>query len=409
MPFGKSLFTESNNDTVMSRLLDLDKNLTNGDSGVASFLDQYAQPPVPILPGFAPASPGSGGPTAELFGKFGFSLGTPVQLSSNDVLTPIQSASHSGASGRSGTGIAGTAPAPTLVTTAGSGLQFKLIWDASVSTAPTSFMNGVIAAAQEYERLYTSPGQSAITLNIQVGYGEVNGTALGAGALGESSSNGYLTNYATMSYFLRRDASNSSYNSSADATLGSTDPTHGGRIFYTSAEGKALGMVSGASTAVDGSIGISSAYPMDYTTDTRLATNGATAGGAFDAVAIAAHEISEVMGRLGSVGSIFGSNIYSALDLFRYSSSGVHDVTPTSGYFSVDGGHTNLGNYNNPAAGGDAADWASAAGFHDSYLAAVAPGNTAPLSANDMIENAVLGYKMTSLAVADTLHPTVFA
>ena len=65
------------------------------------------------------------------------------------------------------------------------------------------------------------------------------------------------------------------------------------------------------------------------------------------------------MGRIGSVGSIFGPDIYTPLDLFRYTSSGVRDLTTGSAaaYFSINGGATNLGVYNNPLYGGDASDW----------------------------------------------------
>jgi hypothetical protein len=79
----------------------------------------------------------------------------------------------------------------------------------------------------------------------------------------------------------------------------------------------------------------------------------------YDAVGAFDHEISEIMGRIGSVGSVYGSKMYTPLDLFRYTSAGVRDTTigPTSPYFSIDGGVTNLGTYNNPATGGDASDW----------------------------------------------------
>src|ERR1700756_3534557 len=40
-------------------------------------------------------------------------------------------------------------PAPTVVGSAG-GLQIKLIWDSSVSSAPNGFMQAVIDAAQYY-------------------------------------------------------------------------------------------------------------------------------------------------------------------------------------------------------------------------------------------------------------------
>src|SRR5579864_9524579 len=56
--------------------------------------------------------------------------------------------------------------------------------------------------------------------------------------------------------------------------------------------------------------------------------------------------------------SFAGTTAYTPLDLLHYSAPGTRDFSAsTPGYFSVDGGTTNLGNFNtNP--GGDAGDWA---------------------------------------------------
>jgi hypothetical protein len=63
------------------------------------------------------------------------------------------------------------------------------------------------------------------------------------------------------------------------------------------------------------------------------------------------------MGRVGSVGSIFGANISTLLDLFRYSSSTARDLTAGPGYFSINNDGTNPSTYNNPQNGGDALSW----------------------------------------------------
>ena len=78
-------------------------------------------------------------------------------------------------------------PAPTLVTTAGSNLKINLNWDAYTSSAPAGFTADLIAAARFLETQFTD----AVTININVGYGEIgNGGSIG-GALGESLT--YLT------------------------------------------------------------------------------------------------------------------------------------------------------------------------------------------------------------------------
>jgi hypothetical protein len=61
----------------------------------------------------------------------------------------------------------------------------------------------------------------------------------------------------------------------------------------TSAEANALRLVSGTSTAIDGYIGIGNSSSIYFP------ANGGTIGKSqYDAVGIAAHEISEVMGRV---------------------------------------------------------------------------------------------------------------
>ena len=72
------------------------------------------------------------------------------------------------------------------------GLQFNLIWDSSVSAAPAGFESAAIDAALLYTQYYSNPE----VINVHIGYGEVDGYALGQGALGESMSYGYLDSYS---------------------------------------------------------------------------------------------------------------------------------------------------------------------------------------------------------------------
>ena len=282
--------------------------------------------------------------------------------------------------------------APTLVGRAG-GLQFNLIWDSSVGAAPVRVEHAVIAAAKYYSNLYSNDE----VINIHVGLGEIDGSPMSSGALGESESYGYMTSYGVVDSALQRDASSSAFQRSADATLGAANPTGAGQFFVTSAEAKTLGLLNGASSAPDGYLGLSDAYPMDYRTNVAGNQIGPNQ---YDAIGIAKHEISEVMGRVGSVGSVMGQDVYTPLDLFRYTANGVRDLTPAAGYFSVDHGATNLGEYNNPTNGGDASDWTPGL-IGDSYGDGY-PGQRAVVSPADIIENAALGYTMTPAALAAT-------
>jgi hypothetical protein len=107
--------------------------------------------------------------------------------------------------------------------------------------------------------------------------------------------------------------------------------------------------------------------------------------------------LTEVMGRVGMEGT---RNEYTALDLFRYTAPGTHDLTPTSGYFSLDNGATNLGAYNNPKNGGDAADWASSMPPNDAFNAFGSPGLVDQVSTSDFKEVSALGYQLLTAAVS---------
>src|ERR1035437_9170321 len=94
-------------------------------------------------------------------------------------------------------------------------------------------------------------------------------------------------------------------------------------------------------------------------------------------------------------GHFSGGSGYSPLDLFHYSAPGVRDFSGTTpGYFSINGGQTNLNKFNtNP--GGDFGDWASSAG-DDSPLAYASPGVVMPFPAADLPAMDVIGWNAAS-------------
>ena len=89
----------------------------------------------------------------------------------------------------------------------------------------------------------------------------------------------------------------------------------------------------------------------------------------YDFFGVVAHEFSEIMGRQMMDGEDFaGAPGYTALDLFHYSAPGIPDFSGTTpGYFSPNGGFTNLGNFNTDHYG-DFGDWAGNVG-NNAYLA----------------------------------------
>ena len=272
----------------------------------------------------------------------------------------------------------------TLVGSPG-GLQIHLLWDPSVAEAPSGFKDSVTAAATTLTQLFSSDE----VINLQVGWGEVGGTPISSSDLGASAMSGYLVDYATVA-------------GAVHAPAAANDPT-GSEFFVATAEAKALGLTSPAASAVDGSIGFGSSW--SYGT-----SPGAIGPGQFDLQAAAQHEITEVMGRLGIEGqSVGGVSAYSPLDLFNFSAPGSLELSGNGGYFSTDGGHSNLGTYNNAVVtGGDIADWASivspaqsgtitaTSGF-DAFDAFLPPDAAGQITPSDIAEMAALGYTVRTV------------
>src|SRR5450631_3406249 len=154
-------------------------------------------------------------------------------------------------------------------------MQINVTWDQSVGSLPTGFVSAVNYVVNYFDSLFTNNA----TININVGYGEVAGSALAGNALGSS-----VTNYASESYLSTKNAL-LAQNAPGASTLPSTSPL-GGTMFMAHAEAKALGLTS--TTSLDGYVGFSNAVAWDYTT-------AAPSGGQFYLIGTIEHEITEVM------------------------------------------------------------------------------------------------------------------
>jgi hypothetical protein len=287
---------------------------------------------------------------------------------------------NSSQSGQSGSGSSG------LQVTSGqqsAGLTINIIWDSSVANAPAGFEAVVESVVQLYETEFSNP----VTLNINVGWGEVAGSAVTT-ALGESES--YLESFS-YSQIVSALAQNASSNAQASAvnSLPSSAPS-GGQYFLTVAEATALGLATGTTT-VDGSVGFSSSYPMWYSTT----NSGSVPSGQYDLYGIVAHELSEVMGRISLLNF---SQVSSALDLFRYTAKGVLATSGSqNGYFSDNGGATSLNPFNSNSTG-DFGDLSSSAG-NNAFNAFSNSGVVDAVTSNDLTMMNVLGYNLVSATI----------
>lgn len=224
-------------------------------------------------------------------------------------------------------------PTSTVVGSSG-GLQFDLIWDNSVRTSAnwSAVESSVVAAA----RIYTNAFSNHAVLNIQVGFGEIGGAQLDADALGESQSNGYIVNYAMVTNALATaDAGLVHAGQMTAASVQGLQGLRGESFFLSSGEAKALNLVNPTAPGVDGYIGLTNSGALYFP-----AANGFIRSNQYDAVGVAAHELSEVMGRIGLEGRSLGSyaDVYTPLDIFRYSAPHMPQTASAAGYFSTNSG-----------------------------------------------------------------------
>ena len=335
-------------------------------------------------------------------------------------LVNFHSAAFGASSHHGGGGGGGATPAPTLVTSTGSHLEFNLIWDSSVANLgsnETAFMNAMSNVAKYYETLFTTSKTEVI--NIQVGWGEINGQSLPAGALGASESNGYLTNYSTVTNGLIASSGGAITSGSFHA---SNEPT-GAQFFISSAEAKGFGLISPTSTGIDGYIGFGTlsgtGSSWNFTSSAATGQGSGTGASQFDFQGVAQHEISEVMGRIEMEGhtTFNGRATYTPLDLFNFDSaghlvlsSGDNGSTQVGSYFSIDSGVHALGDFNDGYKGGDIADWASyssdtqsqtglSSGYQDAFDAFGYPGVNTDLSGADQFVMETLGVSSTGIFI----------
>lgn len=255
-------------------------------------------------------------------------------------------------------------------------LTFNVSYDTSVGNAPIGFTSAFQNAIGYFQNTFSNP----ININLNVGWGEVNGQSLSSGSLGGSSSHFVNYDYATVRTALS--------NVGAPGYLPTTDPTNGRAIDVNTANAKALGLKFGSTPlSSDGGVGFDSTAAWTFDANNRAVSN------AYDFIGVATHEISEVMGRSSSlVPTCTGGRTCSesVLDLFRYTAPSQLDLNGTNAYLSIDGGNNQLNGFNGNSSIGDLGD--NTGNTTDAYNYAVVNGQRLNISAADNTELTALGY-----------------
>ncbi|HEY1933151.1 MAG TPA: NF038122 family metalloprotease [Acetobacteraceae bacterium] len=271
-------------------------------------------------------------------------------------------------------------------------MQIDLIYDGSVADAPSGFTAALEAAAQFLDNLIINP----ITVNIEVGWQEDQGEPLTGDTIGLGGpSGGTYLSYSQLRSDLAANAT-STADTTALASLPLADPTGGGRYYVSYAQEKALGLMSATSSEIDGAVGFGGDATFDFS------TNDLAVPGEIDFLGVAEHELTHALGRTSGLQQD-GSGRYTVMDLFRYASPGVRQLgTGEPAYFSINGGNTDLDNYDTSS---DLADWASSVSG-DSFGAVSYPGIANVVTQSDVTELDVIGFDVGGTAVTLSISGT---
>jgi hypothetical protein len=256
------------------------------------------------------------------------------------------------------TGPGGYSQVMTATTEATTGLIIHPTFDASITNRPNAAaIEAMINRAISIEEsLFSDP----ITIQILFRYSttQPDGTPLGQGTVSQSNYVVYGIPWSTFINALRADARTSNDNVANASLPGSALSTN---IKPASANGRAVGLNTPPAMFANGTVGnggpydgivtLNSARPFQFTRPTNSSN--------IDAQRATQHEMDEVIA-LGSRLNSSGGDLRPQ-DLFSWSSAGARNITSSgTRYFSINGGVTNIVNFNQDPSG-DFGDWLSEA------------------------------------------------
>ena len=260
----------------------------------------------------------------------------------------------------------------TINQTAASGFKINLVWDATALAAPVAFRAAIQSAANILQQTFSNN----ITLNFSIGYGQVAGQSLTNGSAAAGPAYGNYISIATLKQSLLNSSTSTDDLLAYNGLSTTLNPNGNGSVAVWSAEEKALGMISGSASSIDGYVGFAKDVP--------------TAS----LVGVALHELTHAMGRTSGYGP------YGIEDLFRYSAPGAHSFTGGgAAYLSLDNGVTHLADF---ATSSDYGDFSNSSSLtrEDAFNAFYDSGTLQTLSAADIRAMDVLGFTQASASIA---------
>jgi hypothetical protein len=275
------------------------------------------------------------------------------------------------------------------------GLNFNITWDLSVASAPPDFKTAVLVALNNLVQDFSI----SATLGIRIGYGGWTDSDTGQSylippsSLGQAFVGEYYTQYALILYALQKNAVTPDAKL-AVSTLPATNPAWG-EFTITSAGLKALNYYglyapNAIIPSYDGSIGIAITppYPSTWCYFSNLSNNGC-ADTDYDFQSVVLHEVTHVMGRVCAP-VVSYNELY---QLFNYRGSGIRNMNTVAGggYFSIDGGATQLATFRSGDPTPGECSW-NGSNPNDPFNSVALPGKK-QISEADMKVIDVLGYQ----------------
>jgi elongation factor P hydroxylase len=246
----------------------------------------------------------------------------------------------------------------TATTVATAGLTIHPTFHSSITSNPNAA--AIQAMINRAISIYESRFRDPITIQILFRYTDTfpNGTPFPAGQISQSDWVYYAVQWISYIPALRADAKT---NNDILANASLPENALSNFIYPSSANGRSVGLNTRPAMFENGTVGAGGPFDGIVTLNSEAAFQFSRppSGSNYDAQHFTEHEIDEVIG-LGSHLNISGTSIRPQ-DLFSWFSRGSRNITSGGArYFSINGGSTNIINFNqNPNF--DFGDWKSSA------------------------------------------------
>lgn len=280
--------------------------------------------------------------------------------------------------------------------------HYESSWTTNAPAAASAAVNTVISTLE-------GDFNNNVTVNLQFGWGDLNGSSLPSNALGVTSFNLSSAPAYSLSQVeslingaATANPTNAALNIAALHLPSLTSSYASSQFFVPDAEYKALTGGAQNGDTIDAYLGFGSGVSWDY-------SGGKPSSNSFDFAAVLEHEMTHALGRVDYGFSSSPPPFLTPLNLYTYDcGTTTLDANFNNTCLSLNGGTTDLrsgtaGVFNNTS---DSADWQnltnpSNCGGSDAFDACLEPGVLATMSTVDVSEMCALGWSGNACTVPE--------